>query len=221
MRTSRSQYFVSRVRSRRYVGAAVISSDSPCTACGRCDRAANPRRHVSTAQRDCSVWNAVPRYTSRRVGAGLRQQFISDHVSEGSDGQVRSVAGRFGVVAAAGELATEWGILPWETGEATQAAAICFRAWLDQRGGIGSGEVQAGIRQVQAFFEQHGTSRFPEIGDELRTINRCSWRRRDGEGWEFLVLPEAWRTEVCRGIDSEMTAKALAARELLKREGRI
>ena len=45
----------------------------------------------------------------------LRQQFISDHLPAGSDGQVRSVAGRFGVVAAAGELATEWGILPWKS----------------------------------------------------------------------------------------------------------
>ena len=45
---------------------------------------------------------------------GLRQQFISDHLPAGSDGQVRSVCGRLGVVAAAGELATEWGILPGE-----------------------------------------------------------------------------------------------------------
>ena len=151
---------------------------------------------------------------------GLRQQFISDHLPAGSDGQVRSVAGRFGVVAAAGELATEWGILPWEIGEATQAAAICFQAWLTERGGIGAGEVQAAIRQVRAFFEQHGASRFPEIRDELRTINRCGWRRRDGAGWEFLVLPEAWKSEVCRGIDGEVAAKALADRRLLKRDGK-
>jgi uncharacterized protein (DUF927 family) len=150
----------------------------------------------------------------------LRQQFISDHLPAGSDGQVRSVAGRFGVVAAAGELATAWNILPWETGEATQAAAICFQAWLAERGGIGAGEVQAAIRQVRAFFEQHGTSRFPEVGDELRTINRCGWRRRNGAGWEFLVLPEAWKSEVCRGIDGEMAAKALADRSLLKRDGK-
>jgi putative DNA primase/helicase len=173
----------------------------------------------------------------------LRQQFISDHLPCGSDGQVRSVAGRFGVVAAAGELATEWGILPWEIGEATQAATICFQAWLAGRGGIGAGEVQAAIRQVRAFFEQHGTSRFPEIRaacvaashrwqqkldlneaadhiDEWRTINRCGWRRRDGAGWEFLVLSEAWKSEVCRGIDGEMAAKALADRSLLKREGK-
>ena len=77
---------------------------------------------------------------------------------------------------------------------------------------------EAAIRQVRAFFEQHGTSRFPEVGDELRTINRCGWRRRNGAGWEFLVLPEAWKSEVCRGIDGEMAAKALADRSLLKRD---
>ena len=91
----------------------------------------------------------------------LRQQFISDHLPAGSDGQVRSVAGRFGVVAAAGELATAWNILPWQPGEATQAAAICFRAWLNERGGIGAGEVQAAIRQVRAFFERMARRALP------------------------------------------------------------
>ena len=108
--------------------------------------------------------------------------------------------------------------MPWQPGEATQAAAVCFQAWLTERGGIGAGEVQAAIRQVRAFFEQHGASRFPEIRDELRTTNRCGWRRRDGAGWEFLVLPEAWKSEVCRGIDGEMAAKALAERSLLRRD---
>ena len=170
------------------------------------------RRLVATRTADADAFYELVK--------GLRQQFIADHLPAGSDGQVRSVAGRFGVVAAAGELATEWGILPWEIGEATQAAAICFQAWLTERGGIGAGEVQAAIRQVRAFFEQHGASRFPEIRDELRTINRCGWRRRDGAGWEFLVLPEAWKSEVCRGIDGEVAAKALADRRLLKRDGK-
>ena len=71
--------------------------------------------------------------------------------------------GRFGVIAAAGEMATEWDILPWSAGEATQAAATCFMAWLAERGGIGAGEVHAGFRQVRAFFEAHGTARFAEI----------------------------------------------------------
>jgi putative DNA primase/helicase len=111
-------------------------------------------------------------------------------------------------------------------------------AWLAERGGIGAREVCAGVRQVRAFLEAHGTSRFAEIRqysttvsgqhiaplhEELhddRTTNRCGWRRRDGDQWTYFVLPKAWRTEVCRGIDGEMTARALADRDLLKREGK-
>ena len=90
-----------------------------------------------------------------------------------------------------------------EIGEATQAAATCFQAWLNERGGIGAGEDHAAIRQVRQFFEAHGTSRFTEIRagvvhpsspswqqklsldppedhiDETRTLNRCGWRRYD------------------------------------------
>ena len=33
-------------------------------------------------------------------------------------------------------------------------------------------------------------------------------------------MPEAWRSEVCRGIDGEMAAKALADRDWLKRDGK-
>jgi uncharacterized protein (DUF927 family) len=168
----------------------------------------------------------------------LRMQFISDQLPAGSDGQVRSVCGRFGVIAAAGELATDWNILPWNAGEATRAAGTCFMAWLRERGGIGAGEVHAALRQVRQFFEAHGTSRFAEIrqysttvggklieppNEELyhdRTINRCGWRRSDGDQWTYFVLPEMWKSEVCRGIDGEMTAKAMADRGWLKRDGK-
>ena len=105
-----------------------------------------------------------------------RLQFISDHLPAGSDGQVRSVGGRFGVVAAAGELATEWNILPWETGEATNAAMTCFQAWLAERGGIGAGEDHVAIRQVRQFFEAHGTSRFTEIRAGV-AYQPAAWQR--------------------------------------------
>ena len=125
-----------------------------------------------------------------------------------------------------------------EGGRATQAALTCFMAWVAERGGVGAGEVHTTMQQVRAFFEAHGTARFAEIRqygttvggqpivpphEELhdeRTINRCGWRRHDGDQWTYFVLPEAWRTDVCRGIDGEMAAKALADRGLLKRDGK-
>ena len=79
-----------------------------------------------------------------------------------ADGQVGRVAARFALVAAAGELATALDILPWPAGEASAAAARCFNDWLAARGDNGPEEITAGLRQVRAFLELHGTSRFEE-----------------------------------------------------------
>jgi uncharacterized protein (DUF927 family) len=159
-----------------------------------------------------------------------RLRFITENVPDGADGQVRSVAGRFGVIAAAGEVATVCGILPWPEGEATRAASTCFKAWLVARGGAGAGEDHAAIKQIRAFLELHGTSRFAVISqhkhkmggevavtEELRddfTINRVGWRRFNERSrcWDYLILPEAWANEVCRGLDPVGAAKAMNAR---------
>ena len=185
-----------------------------------------------------------------------RQNFVDQHLPTGSNSQVRSVCARFGLVATAGELATEWGVLPWAEGQATQATATCFKAWLDARGSITSGEELFAFAQVQKFFEAHGMSRFAEMQkqpqkhastypwqrnlphqlntkaedaeehDQLlenRIINRCGFRRYDAEAdrWDYFVLPQSWREEVCKGIDPEITAKMLADRgHLLPGEGK-
>lgn len=148
------------------------------------------------------------------------------------DGQVARVAARFALVAAAGELAAALEILPWPAGEASAAATRCFRDWLDARGDGGPEEIAAGLRQVRAFLELHGTARFEEawpkdlrtdgnIGPETeiairRTPNRAGFRRIENEGrgenWEFHILPEAWRGEVCAGFDAAAIARAMIAK---------
>ena len=90
--------------------------------------------------------------------------------------QVKRAAARFGLVAAAGELAAVMGILPWPGNESIKAAEACFKDWLEQRGGSGAAELEAGIAQVRLFFEQHGESRFTpwdEVHPERKTINSC------------------------------------------------
>ncbi|MCG0993882.1 DUF927 domain-containing protein [Acetobacter indonesiensis] len=136
-------------------------------------------------------------------------------------GQVRSVVRRFGLVAAAGELATAYGVLPWAQGEATRAAKICFQSWLAERGGTDAAEDREAIEQVRAFIEQHGESRFALLGGDngdvenphTRTISRAGFRRLantpEGNQWEYLILPVMWRKEVCKGIDPSRAAKVL------------
>ena len=171
---------------------------------------------------------AVREYLARLTAdlAGLsdaltaaRRRWVSEHCTTGADGQVQRVAARFGLVAAAGELASAMGVLPWRDGEATEAAARCFRAWLDARGGTCAAEIAAGLAQVRHFFTLHGESRFSRFGhdnSDRPTINRAGFRRDDEAAvTEFLVLPAVWCDEICRGFDARALARELIARGVL------
>jgi uncharacterized protein (DUF927 family) len=160
----------------------------------------------------------------------LRAAFLREHLPGGATGQVISVANRFAFYAAAGELARDYGVLPWPEGEAMRAAGACLAVWLDERGGKGPAEIGAAMAQVRAFFEIHGESRVTTVSsptpyeeskalDEPRTINRAGFRRRVPDGtdeWEFLVLPEAWKNEVCKALNAKATADLLIERELMR-----
>lgn len=156
----------------------------------------------------------------------IRARFEESFVPAGNvDGQVRSVAARFALIAAAGELATDYGVLPWARGEALKAAGVCFQAWLAERGSTGAGEDVKAIEQVRAFIEQHGESRFTNLErlaslaadlgaiPDSKTINRAGFKRKvgtpDGDQWEYLILPEMWKAEVCKGLDGNRAAKVL------------
>lgn len=166
----------------------------------------------------------------REALTGFVRDFSADHCPAGADGQVARVAQRFALVAAAGELASRLGILPWPAGEAAAGTARCFRDWLDGRGGVEPAETRDGIAQVRAFFEAHGESRFTlwaaDTEDSHRpTINRAGFRRVDREQGtaEYYVLPEAWKKEVCAGFEPVALARVLADRGLLTpdRDGKL
>ncbi len=131
---------------------------------------------------------------------------------EGATGQVVRVAKRFGAVAAAGELATRYGLTGWQEGEAIAAAKACFLSWLE---GFGGGkalhEERAILAQVQAFIEAHGDARFQRLDiDDDRTIrDRVGFVRQRNDATEYLILPEAFRREVCKGFDPKAAIRVL------------
>jgi putative DNA primase/helicase len=139
-------------------------------------------------------------------------------------GEVLRVLDMFGCVAAAGELATEYGITGWPAGEASRACAVCFRAWLAWRGSHGSSDLEAGVRQVRLFCERYEAGRFevlgitPEEKDYRPIQDRLGYRKigNSGETLRFYVLPEAWRAEVCKSFDAQAVAQELKRRKLLK-----
>ena len=111
----------------------------------------------------------------------------------------------------------------------------CRILWISARGGTGAGEDARAVSAVRRFIEQHGESRFTEIqkasqqpkshwddtGEdrdlaaddealaERLTINRVGFRRKTSERWLYLIMPESWKSEICKGLDPSRAAQAL------------
>ncbi len=170
--------------------------------------------------------------TSDRAGAevGLRnarQAFLKDNLQAGACGEVSRAAARFALIGGAGELASQFGLTGWEDGEAIRAAGRCFRDWVAARGTAGGSDIEAAVRDVRRFIERHGASRFQVIRhpvggeesgrDENQVVkDRAGFRRKNSEAeTEYLVLPEVFRTEVCRGHNARLVAAALIERGYL------
>ncbi|WP_250470227.1 MULTISPECIES: DUF927 domain-containing protein, partial [unclassified Caballeronia] len=97
--------------------------------------------------------NAIAKETNV-IAQYLRQEtakFLAEHLPAGANGQAHRVCQRLALIGLAGEYATERGITGWQPGETLAAAATCFRAWLENRGGAGNHEHAAILSHVKAF----------------------------------------------------------------------
>jgi putative DNA primase/helicase len=176
------------------------------------------------------------------------RKFLETHVLEHASGEVSRAARRFALVAFAGEYASSLGTTGWPEGEAMRAAVTCFRAWLDQRGSVGAGDIEAAIVQVRHFLTLHGGSRFETIcSDDESKVERTGARDRVGfrleisdeeptsgdqaekpeensehAAYVYYVLPGALKRELAKGFDAATVAKALRERGHLGTEsGRL
>jgi uncharacterized protein (DUF927 family) len=154
-----------------------------------------------------------------------RDSFLAKTALPNGSGEVSRARYRFAVIAAAGELATEWGLTGWGCGEASETAERCFREWATARGTQGASDIEAAISQVRAFLGANGASRFQSMGsggDDStvgRIINRAGFKRLDNhDRTEYLILRETFKTEVCAGYSSAAVLKELDRRGFLVRE---
>ncbi len=139
--------------------------------------------------------------------------FLSKHFPKDSSGQVYRVCERFGLIAAAGELATDLNITGWASGEAEKAGSDCFNSWLECRGGTGNQDNVRILAQVKAFLETHAESRFSHWEAEIsHTSNRAGFRKISKNETQFYVLPEVFRQEICKGWDPQAVSKLLLAK---------
>jgi putative DNA primase/helicase len=118
------------------------------------------------------------------------------------------------LIAAAGELATVYGLTGWKPNEAENAVRICFESWLQSFGADGSKEERDLLQQVRAYFVEFGDSRFePVTGERSRPIHKRTgfWRQAGprGEDREYIVPRELF-AEVCDGYDTKASVDILA-----------
>jgi uncharacterized protein (DUF927 family) len=145
-----------------------------------------------------------------------RWEWIKAHVGKGADGEVQRVGSKFGLIAAAGELAVSILGLPWAKDAVNDAVAKCFSAWLEKRGGSEAHEILSGIAQVRRFIEQHGESRFSVLAGEDRIVaNRAGWRQYNNGAWDYFIPPEVWKNEVCKGLNAKTIAGELYRKGIL------
>lgn len=157
-----------------------------------------------------------------------QRRFVKAHCPPEADGQVSRAADRFGLVAAAGELAAHFKICPWPPGTAFDAAARCFRDWIKSRGGTEAAEELEIIARLRDFIAQHGGSRFEPLGHLQPTnyqgeivlskiTNRAGFKRPgENDEVEYLLFPTTFKTEICAGLDDRTASKALAKRGYLR-----
>ena len=160
------------------------------------------------------------------------ERFTAEALPVTASGQAQRAATRFGLAAAAGELATALGVTGWPDGLALDSARVCLKAWLAERGGAGNLEGDAILARLRQVIERFGESRFTRWEtaaakvDEHgpRTIDRLGFRKSMEHGMgdtshtttTYYVLPEAWRSEIFRGMNINAVNKELLRRRVLE-----
>lgn len=152
----------------------------------------------------------------------LLEQYNLELVAEHQQGHIVRVANAFALIAVAGELATQAGITAWQTGTAFNAVRDVFNDWVNGFEYVGDYQTKEYILHVKSFFEANESSRFEAITPDPdhieKIINRVGyWKIENGQKL-FLVLPEQFKNEVCKGLDSRKVAKELSIQNLLEHD---
>lgn len=152
----------------------------------------------------------------------LLGQYNAELIGEHTQGHIIRVANAFALIAVAGELATQAEITGWDAGTALNAVKTVFNAWVNDFDYVGDYQTKEYILHVKAFFEANESSRFESITPDVDQIEKITnrvgyWKIENGEKL-FLVFPEQFKNEVCKGQDSRKVAKALLIEKLLEHD---
>lgn len=105
----------------------------------------------------------------------------------------KRAASTFAIIAMAGEIAIEYGLLPWEVGSVLNATTIAFKRW-QMFQGTSQTEDSKILEAVSDFICKHGDSRFsplPSNAENKVVQNRAGWFKDSGGKRIFMLTPAA------------------------------
>lgn len=131
------------------------------------------------------------------------------------EGQDKRAAGRFALLALAGELATEYGITGWNKGAAKAAAVAGFEFWRSMRG-KGNDERRQILDRLASFIERHGDSRFSDwTGDSVVVRDRAGWWKTDDGGGRLYLFNADGLREALKGHDFKRALDVLEESDVI------
>lgn len=131
-----------------------------------------------------------------------------------ASGQARRVTSRFGLIAAALELATRHGITGWKAGDGERAVEKCFSAWLD-RTGTGKREDLRITEQAEDWFAINALGRFIREDEYRRLVGVVVARETAGRHMQrdgtdiYYVFRGVFNDEIAAGFDPAKAAQVL------------
>jgi putative DNA primase/helicase len=132
------------------------------------------------------------------------------------DGREERVIGCFALMAYAGELAIEKGILTWDAGEAFAAIRTCFLAWVKHDRNIAPLNDAEICAQIKRFFKSESDGKLVPVADydESNPPEGGFIKKVDGN-LAFLVHPEFFESVICQRWGKAAGIRVLLAHGLL------
>jgi uncharacterized protein (DUF927 family) len=159
--------------------------------------------------------------------------FLKSVGRPGDTGQAHRAALRFGAIAAAGELATLFGVTGWSPGQAGDAARRLYHRWATSFGRDRSREANEILRRLRGVIETERSS-FAPLGDddtapevepsaggrdgEARSLTTKGWRRVRGPEVSYLFTASGWAA-VFQGHNAAEVARTIDEAGFLERDG--
>lgn len=147
-------------------------------------------------------------------------------VNSDTDPMVGRVARRFALVAVAGELAIQYGVLPWKENTALKAAQVCFQVW--RKGFKSKAEQEADFIEYILSYPEIHRQRFDivaiDISGKYKEPDPTGYDNRlgvmhvkDDGGGKVFYIPKMFVEEVLgkRGYQKAASLKILKENDLI------